>query len=158
MPDINPSSANGQIAVFENGGTLTIKDGGTSYNVLHIVKGTLSYEPGGYERNIVMDRGVIKKSLQLDEQTTKVSLSVLHTTSVAAGEIINLSKASPVNGFEKEYVVEVFIPDYRGAATGKKITFGRAIFNPCKFSAGDRFDKLDLEFIDLEPSPTEVRV
>jgi hypothetical protein len=154
MPDIN----SGTPTRWENGGAIKI-DTGTSYAILMVQSGSVSFQTGLKAREPWDDRGVFAGVLEGDERLSTVELEVkCAAASFDATNVVKLARSTSSSGAITLYDVVIDIPDYRGGG-GKRITF-----NECFLPEGEQWkaagpgaapDTIKFTFKSLDAEPVE---
>ena len=157
MADINKTVA----LRFENGGTLSIvtDPGGVpvTEEVFNILAGSLQWTPGFREPIPQNDRGIHGDVVPGDDRDTAVQFTIRVTGDTF--ETLNLyERIKPIyaGGIIVKFALVFTLPDSRGAATGKKVTFGACYMadsGAYQAQPGAAFDQYVVQLVDAEPEP-----
>ena len=143
---------------FENGGTLELTVGGTTYTILNIKDGSLSFQPGMYERVNYKDRGVNQTPLEGDEMLGELECTIRCGAKQGADSLYAQLMTAGSSGLAKLFTILVAKwPAYRGASTGESATFSNPwLAEPPKFTAasgGQGLDELSFK-MSFKTGPT----
>lgn len=119
MPNINSAPYR-----IENGATIEVTTGGTTYTLLNLKPGTIRFKPAFTERIEYMDRGVQQAPLDGDQMRGEAELEINAGPMQGSDSLYALLMTAGSSGASKLFTsLVVKQPPYRGGSTGESITF-----------------------------------
>lgn len=144
------ANVNSTVKFFQNGGKVTLTDGGSNYVILNIMDGSVEVEPGFREVHEYDDRGIMQTPIRGKDMPTKIKLKLRVGSGISSssGEFVNIIRQAGVGDLVKLFTnIIIEIPDSRGGSTGHRLTQTNIYSWPesNKFKAGTPWDEMDFE-------------
>lgn len=138
-----------QISFIHDGATIEITVGSDTVTMMKPVpeSGGLSWEVGGREKRMDMERGAYTAPLLGKNRLTTLSGKFRFTSDVTAQRLEEILTAEAAGGLVQEYDWIVRNPAYKDATTGITHTFATCSLVPgsLKVSTGEMFDSIEFQ-------------
>lgn len=121
--------------LHNHGGYVTINNGTDTYTIKNLDPGGTSWQDGVQSVHEYDDEGTPQAALatNLLRSVIEIAFRLGDIANGTTNTIFDLLNTAPTNGLVAEFTVVIYIPDYKGATTGKTITYANCYVAPGGF-------------------------